>query len=291
MTTLAEDQSAGWRGRVAFSALVLAVLGVIWFMAAALGTKFGLWSWQFGLLTMMIGLGKFIAIGAFGLAVIALVVSLIKAPRKRPLMLSVGALLVSGLLLGRLLALGASGQAVPDIHDIQTDWDTPVVLSNALLTARGNGANPVRYGEEAIYSYDSDSPFEGRLIADIQEEAECESRDVDVCEDADPPKPYRPIKPLILDAAPADVFEKAEQLARRRGWTIVTSVEEEGRLEATETSGWFGFKDDVAIRILPEGDGTRVDMRSISRVGRSDLGANARRVTAFLYDLEGQRYD
>ena len=82
------------------------------------------------------------------------------------------------------------------------------------------------------------------------------------------------------------------RIARARGWNIVTSDAGAGILEATHTSPWWGFKDDVAIRIREaEGNTTRVDMRSISRVGGSDLGANARRITAFLYDLDGQRYE
>ncbi|MEM9669359.1 MAG: DUF1499 domain-containing protein [Pseudomonadota bacterium] len=284
------DQSGGWRGKVALGALVFSIFAVLWFVAAALGTKFGLWSWQFGLLTMIIGLGRIVVFGSLGVAVIGLIVGLISSPRKRPVMLAMGALLISGLLAGRLAGLGAGAQSVPPIHDIQTDWSDPVVLSNAMMTARGEEANPVRYGEEAIFAYDSDSPFEGRLIADIQEEAECESDDPDVCEDAEAPKPYRPIRSLIVAAAPADVYAASERLARKRGWTIVNKNEDEGLLEATHTSTWFGFKDDVAIRVRPEGDGARVDMRSISRVGRSDLGANARRISDFLYDLDGQRY-
>ena len=67
---------------------------------------------------------------------------------------------------------------------------------------------------------------------------------------------------------------------------------QQGVLEATHTSTWWGFKDDIAIRVRGQSDGTtQIDVRSISRVGQSDLGANAKRITYFLYDLEGQRYD
>ena len=59
----------------------------------------------------------------------------------------------------------------------------------------------------------------------------------------------------------------------------------EGRLEATETTRWFGFKDDVVVRVSPTSDGSRVDVRSVSRVGQSDLGVNARRIRAFLDPL------
>ena len=59
----------------------------------------------------------------------------------------------------------------------------------------------------------------------------------------------------------------------------------EGRLEATDRTRWFGFRDDVVVRVRPDGTGSRVDVRSVSRVGRSDLGTNARRIRAFLDSL------
>jgi len=59
-----------------------------------------------------------------------------------------------------------------------------------------------------------------------------------------------------------------------------------GRIEATDSTFWFGFIDDVVVRLTPETDGgTRVDVRSVSRVGLGDAGANARRVRNFLFDL------
>lgn len=286
-----EDQSGGWRGKVALGALIMSILGVVWFAAAALGSKYGLWSWQFGLLKMTIGWGPIVAFGTLGLSVVALIIALIKAPRKRPLMLAVGALLVSGLLAGRMAGLAAGGQAVPPIHDIQTDWSDPVVFSDALMAARGETSNPVLYGEEAVFSNPENEQFGGKLIAVIQEAAECASDDEDVCEDTATPKPYRPIRPLIINAPSAEVFQAAAALVDQRGWEIVTSDAATGTIEATHTSPWWGFKDDIAIRISAEADDTRVDMRSVSRVGVSDLGANARRITTFLYDLDGQRFD
>jgi len=287
-----EDQSGGLRGKFALFALLFSVFGVIWFAAAALGSKYGLWSWQFGLGKMTVAWGPIVAFGALGISVLACVTALIKAPRKRPLMLGIGALLVAGLLAGRLAGLGAGAQAVPPIHDIQTNWADPVIFSEALMAERGPDSNPVRYGADAVFRDSENEQFGGKLIADIQEAAECTSRDEDVCEDSETPKPYAPLEPLVIKAAPEKVFEAALHLVEQRGWTVVEADPLQGLLEATHTSPWWGFKDDVAIRFRGQEDGTvRVDMRSISRVGGSDLGANARRITAFLYDLDGQRYN
>jgi uncharacterized protein (DUF1499 family) len=85
---------------------------------------------------------------------------------------------------------------------------------------------------------------------------------------------------------PAQTVQKAIDAARSLGWEIVSSDAPGGRIEATDTSMWFGFKDDVVVRVLPDpSGGSRVDVRSVSRVGTSDIGANAKRVREFLAKL------
>ena len=97
---------------------------------------------------------------------------------------------------------------------------------------------------------------------------------------------YPDLQPAFLAAPPADAYRRALDLVRARGWEVVAANEAERRIEATDTTYWFGFKDDVAIRISAVPDGTsRVDLRSVSRVGRSDVGTNARRIREFLADL------
>jgi fatty-acyl-CoA synthase len=68
---------------------------------------------------------------------------------------------------------------------------------------------------------------------------------------------------------------------------LTVAAEAPGRIEATATSFWYGFKDDVLVRIRPEGGGSRVDLRSVSRVGLSDLGANCERITELVEALQG----
>ena len=70
------------------------------------------------------------------------------------------------------------------------------------------------------------------------------------------------------------------------GWEIVDASSDRLHIEATDTTFWFGFKDDVIIRITPEPDGSRVDIRSLSRVGKSDVGTNVKRVRAYLWKLK-----
>ena len=67
---------------------------------------------------------------------------------------------------------------------------------------------------------------------------------------------------------------------------MIAEAPSDGRIEASDTTFWFGFIDDVVIRIEPDGNGSTLDIRSKSRVGRSDVGANAARIRAFLQDFE-----
>jgi len=97
---------------------------------------------------------------------------------------------------------------------------------------------------------------------------------------------YPEIQPLFLAVPPADAYTKTLALVRARGWEMVAADDAARRIEATDTTFWFRFKDDVALRVSALPDGTsRIDMRSVSRLGRSDLGTNARRVREFLVEL------
>ena len=141
-------------------------------------------------------------------------------------------------------------QAVPPIHDITTDPDNPPAFTAVVAARTSGGGNPVAY--------------EGAKIAGQQRQA------------------YPDIAPLNL-ALPRDVaFSRALDTAQRMGWTIVAADDAAGRIEASDRSRWFGFTDDIVVRITASGAGSRVDVRSSSRLGRSDFGVNAARVRAYL---------
>jgi uncharacterized protein (DUF1499 family) len=97
---------------------------------------------------------------------------------------------------------------------------------------------------------------------------------------------YPDLRPLELSVPPAQAFARARKAAQAFGWEITGMDEKAGRIEAVATTRWFGFKDDIAIRVAAAGSGSRIDMRSKSRVGRSDLGANARRIREFLAEVK-----
>lgn len=99
---------------------------------------------------------------------------------------------------------------------------------------------------------------------------------------------YPGIAPLELPVPPARAYELALAQVRDEGWQIVAEEPEEGRIEAVDSSLLFGFEDEIAIRVAPAGGGSRVDLRSRSRLGRIDRGVNAQRIEAFLTALRAR---
>src|SRR5690554_6575285 len=103
---------------------------------------------------------------------------------------------------------------------------------------------------------------------------------------------YPQVRPLLLEVTPQRAYEQALNLVRARGWTVVLEDAEGLRVEATVRSLIFRFTDEVAVQVSAVDVGARVDMRSRSRVGRSDLGVNVKRIQALLSDIEARmRHD
>lgn len=287
MSEAIETPKAGWRMKVAIFALAVSIFTVLWFAVAALGTKFGFWPWQVGLGQMTIGVGPGIALFALGLSIVAQVISLIKAPRKQAFILALGATLLAAFCMLRLVGMGGQASSLPPLHDIQTDWASPISFSETLMAARAadGETNPVLDAPIVPdYAEERWPGTAGRLVSEIQEEAEAK--------DAGKGTVYPKMETIYFSAPPAAVATVAEQVMKKKGWEIVSaapaSADEsaEIQVEATATSGWFGFKDDVAVRIRPVEGATALDIRSTSRVGLSDLGANSTRVYGLMVELE-----
>jgi len=100
---------------------------------------------------------------------------------------------------------------------------------------------------------------------------------------------YPGLRPLQLAAPPPQAFARALAAAHAMGLEVVNADEHAGRIEAVATTRWFGFKDDVVVRIAPAGAGSRIDVRSKSRAGRSDVGTNAARIQEFLTRAGSER--
>jgi uncharacterized protein (DUF1499 family) len=226
--------------------LAVAVVALALLIASGPGTRADWWSWQVGL-TLFVFAG-WIGAAAGLAALVLLALSAFRRWRRHPAV-PIVALCIALAALAPPAIFIAKAKRAPPIHDITTDWQDPPQFV-ALAALRAKTPNGAAYG--------------GTQVAEQQRAA------------------YPDIKPLVVAAAPQDEMQRAIDAARALGWEVVASDAASGRIEATAQTRWFGFKDDIVVRIRAQGTGSRVDVRSVSRVGGSDVGANAARIRDYL---------
>jgi len=236
---------------LAAAGLLVAVAAAVAELLAGPGTRIGWWPFPTGFAIL-----RWAACGGLAAAAVSVAVGVALRPGsgRRILPAAVIALVVGLAAAGVPWVYLQYAKAVPPIHDITTDMENPPALS-ALLPIRGNAPNSAEYG--------------GPDVAAKQRTA------------------YPDVRPLLVGVPPGEAFDRALGAARRMGWEIAAADRAGGRIEATATTFWFGFKDDVVVRVVPYGTGSRVDVRSVSRVGKSDLGMNVRRIREYLKAVTG----
>lgn len=236
--------NAAWLA--ALVCLAVAIADAIAGLMAGIGYRLDLWTYRDG-----IGALPYVFWLAFITALVALLAAIVGIVTHRTGTIVVGAL---ALVIAAVTAyipwnLRQTVRSVPPIHDITTDFD-----------------NPPQYVRIAGMRKQTDHP-----VAYDGPEAAAHQR-----------KAYADIAPLVFKAPKEKVFDASRQVIASMGLELVDAEPIQGRLEATDRSLLFGFEDDMVVRIVPAADGTtRVDLRSKSRVGRSDLGINANRVREF----------
>ncbi len=238
------------------TAIGLTVFTPVFFIIAALGTKMGLWGWKFGFGKLTVGYGPKLMMLAFGVALIALILAFIVKPRKDWLVaLLCLAVPVIGMGFGK--SMKATAGSLPFIHDITTDTQTPPTFTQAIIDRRAQCSNSLDYIGTVV-------PRSEELVSAAQVKA------------------YPDVRTLVFSDDADDLYKRALSTVNAMGWKLASCSEDTGIIEATDSSFWFGFKDDVAIRIRPsEGGGSILDIRSVSCVGGSDIGANANRIRKF----------
>ena len=242
--------------------VVAGVGALLWGLIAALGTGWGFWEYPSGL--KGVTWAFFLALGAILLGALfgwRAKKAIAPPPRTRRW----AGMLAGAVYAGWVGTFLVSALSVPAIHDISTNLADPPTFRT--LTLRTDNLDAIPGMDDADMK--GMSPQQRWVVVHQKE--------------------YGDIRSVRINEPVPSVIAKAQRLAEARGWDIAETVPEEGRLEATETSAMFRFKDDVVLRVKPSdtGEGSIVDMRSVSRVGQSDLGMNAKRVRSFLADLSG----
>jgi len=231
---------------VSWLGLTLSVIGMLGLGASGPGYRSGLFQYKTGI--SLVKYAGFISAAAVVVCLVGLALWQWKAFPHGMMPALIG-LLIAGCILGLTLKWKHNLASVPYIHDITTDTENPPLFV-AILPLRVGAENPAEYG--------------GPELARQQKDG------------------YPDLKPGSVNSPPDVAFPRALQAAKDMGWQIVDSDPKSLRIEATDTTWWFGFKDDVVVRLTPSTTGSRIDVRSVSRVGKSDVGTNARRINAYL---------
>ncbi len=248
LTSSADKPVARWLVRIGF---ILAVLCAAALVLSGLGYRLELWGYMggFGIIKWAFKL----SIAAVVLSIVGLVIS----SRRTGATLTMGLLgiIIGGMAVYVPWSWKQTLDAHPYIHDITTDLNDPPAFV-VVASMRGEGDHPVTY--------------DGPEVAAQQREA------------------YPELQSLLVSADPATVFAAAKSVVESMGMEMVDASQSDLRIEATQTSMFYGFKDDIVVRIVAVPDATKVDVRSKSRVGRSDIGQNAKRIKKFLAKLESE---
>jgi uncharacterized protein (DUF1499 family) len=234
--------------------LVLAVAALMLLVAGPVGWRVGWWSYRIAFTTLMPD-AFYCGAAAMVVSVVALVLS-IRQVQRRGLWRA-----VLGLAIGAVVAYfpwhaNEMRGRYPSMHDITTDSGDPPSLEFAAAM------RVAEHGDTTAYP--------GADTAAIQQRF------------------YPGIAPATLDLPPPQAFDRVLAIVRAKGWTIIKTDAAGGIIDAYDRSFWFGFTDDIAIRVAASGAGSRVDIRTASRQGRGDFGVNAARVRGFLAALTGK---
>lgn len=231
-------------------------------LGAGFGKQLGWWGFQFGLLKLFPWC-IYVGLGTLALGIIWLIAAAIAknwSAARWGIIGTIGAIVVVALPLYNL----SIARSVPPIHDITTDIANPPQFRAVL---------PLRKADHALNSpeYDGSAKimWKGKSMTVAQAQR----------------KAYTDIHTVQILTPPAKLYARALKAAKAMGWKIVAANANEGRIEASDTTFFFGFTDDIVIRVRPSGMGAKLDIRSESRVGISDIGKNASRIRAFIKTL------
>lgn len=236
---------------VALLACAIAALGLLLLAAAGPAYRLGVLSIPNAF--MLLRWGAYAGVAAMVVALLAGTWAYRRGARAR--LLLAGTAFVAGLAaFGIPFQWQRTARSLPPIHDVTTDLENPPTFE-AVVPLRADAPNRL------------DRPAE---LAQQQKQG------------------YPDLAPITLPIPADQAYDRALAAAQDAGWRIVTADRGSGRIEATDTTRWFGFEDDVVVRLTPWGAGTRVDVRSVSRVGRGDVGTNARRIRRYLDMLQSE---
>ncbi len=264
-TKAAKGGRGGLAGLYIDLATVLALVPAGLVAAGVVGSRSGFMTWDVGINLLALDWAPKVLLIAAAAAILGLIVALFSTGQK----LWLRALAVVAIIAATVVGYGwAQSRAAtnPPIADVATDWTQPLTFSSRTMQVRGAGAIPVL--ENPVLPMGS-AAYAGRRIADVNAETCAAAR------------------PVVLAQAPAAAYQKARTALQAAGLTLTTDDPVAGRLEATALSLIYGIPSDLVVRLQPQANGTRIDMRAISRISQPDLGGNCALIGKLASALRG----
>ncbi|OYX04342.1 MAG: hypothetical protein B7Z12_06865 [Caulobacter vibrioides] len=249
------------RRHLARTALLLAVVAILVLGFTAFGLREAMFGLDYAVKTLALRWAPGLAWGAVILGVIAFLAAVLVPPR-RDRIASLLAVAIGAGVMVVTAQIRTQAATHPPIHDVATDWAEPLMFGPKITAARAAAAADNRVeAAPRVEPQPQDPNLTGTPIAEVNART---------CPGA---------VPVVLTGNPLAAYDKAQVAVTREGYEIVTDNPAGGRLEATATTKYLKQVSDVIVRVQPEGAGSRIDIRSISRMGVADLGENCRRVT------------
>lgn len=248
-----ERRGGAWRVYVLVLGVLLLAFGVLLIVSGPALFRMGLVDRDTGRFGMT-GIAMYVLLGAVGAGLLGLVMSLFGKVH-RGAIVAVLLMVAAGMGAGTLYAQSKMKEQLPPINDVQTDWTLPVAFTEKALREREQ-ADAIRVRDDAVVP-EGNGDWSGLSFAEAQK------------------KFYIDIAPLKVKQAPPQATVEAAKAARRLGWDVMLESPPDGMVEAVYHSPWYDLVYDIAVRVVPEGTGSRIDVRSTSRTNDRDMGEAA----------------
>jgi hypothetical protein len=253
--TKQDGSSGSGKGRVAVLALSVALLAVggLLLVAGPLLLKAGLVSRDFarfelsGIATYVLGASVVVALAGLGMALLG--------RKHRAGIVAVLVMVAGGVGVGTLYAENVIKHDMPPINDVQTDWSHPLAFTEKALKAREDTGS-IRVRDDAVIP-EGQGKWSGMTYAAAQAQI------------------YDDLEPLLVKQGVGEATAAAARAAKRLGWDVTTESRPDGVMEAVYHEPWYGLVYDVAARVVPNGAGSRIDLRVTSRTADRDMGESA----------------
>ena len=264
MSEVAGERQGG-RGRVLVLglAVLLFALGIALLAAGPALFRMGLVERSFARFDLA-EVAMYVMAAAVIVGLAGLVYSLV-GKKQRGAIVAVLVMMAAGVGAGTLYAQTTMKDQLPPINDVQTDWNRPVAFTEKALREREH-ANAIRVRDDAIVP-EGNGDWSGMSFAEAQS------------------KFYIDVMPLKVKQNPAQATIEAATAARRLGWDVMLESPPEGMMEAVYHSPWYDLVYDIAVRVVPEGQGSRIDVRSTSRTNDRDMGESATQVKQLINEM------